>query len=81
MSQYPAEISVHLPSHHGLLVRVLADIRRARRRIVSLDHVHDPNNFEKMEQASDLLYKTIMTLEMELNFTLRRAISKMEEEE
>ncbi len=78
-SAYPDPVSKYLPSHHALIVRVLADVRRGRSRITEFKH--GGQIIENLNEAMTILYGVVMTLEMELNFDLRKALSKMEEEE
>ncbi len=79
-SQYPAHLSKHLPSHHALLVRVLADIRRAKRRMTELN-VMDDTSESTLNEGLSMLYNVIMTIEMDLGFMMQKALRAMEEEE
>lgn len=76
MKQDPALKELRLPSHHALLVRVLAEVRRARRWIGFADGPAD----DSTDEGLALLLSVIQTLEMELSFIMRKAITVLEEE-
>jgi len=80
MSNDPPLKQLVLPSHHALLVRVLADIRRVRRRILSYKYAPEQDSVD-LNDATAICYSIVMTLEMELSFIMRKAVTKLEEDD